>query len=183
VKYAALKAEGHSQREIARELGIPESTLRRLVKRGHPPSTVHGATDHRPPSTVDRPPATVDPLPSTVDRPQADIGAALALALQPVLDRLAALEIGLLQRPANGTPSTVHHNTVDGPPTYPDTSTVHPATVDPQTWELRQLKHSERWTVYVPRAMKEELKQRAAARGLNPSLLVQEALQQWLRAE
>jgi hypothetical protein len=44
--------------------------------------------------------------------------------------------------------------------------------VDPDTWELRQRKHSIRWTVYVPQAMKAELQRRAAARGQNSSLLV-----------
>jgi transposase len=58
-----------------------------------------------------------------------------------------------------------------------------PFTVDPNTWELKQLKHSVRWTVYVPQAMKDELQRRAAARGENPSLLVQEALARWLAGE
>jgi hypothetical protein len=40
-----------------------------------------------------------------------------------------------------------------------------------------------RWTVYVPQAMKEELQRRAAARGENPNLLVQEALARWLAEE
>jgi DNA-binding transcriptional MocR family regulator len=81
---------------------------------------------------------------------------------------------------AEGPPSTVHPGTVDGPP-----STVHrpPSTVHPDTWELKQLKHSVRWTVYVPQAMREELQRRAAARGQNPSLLVQEALARWLAEE
>jgi predicted transcriptional regulator len=52
--------------------------------------------------------------------------------------------------------------------------------VAPDTWELRQLKHSVRWTIYVPQAMKEELQRRAIARGQTPSLLVQEALARWL---
>src|SRR5207247_8342117 len=55
-------------------------------------------------------------------------------------------------------------------------ATVHPARVDQEPWELRQLKHSIRWTIYVPRAMKEELQRRAGARGVNASILVQEAL-------
>jgi hypothetical protein len=55
--------------------------------------------------------------------------------------------------------------------------------VDPETWELKQLKHSVRWTVYVPQAMKEALKLRAAATGQPPSLLVQEALARWLAEE
>jgi hypothetical protein len=55
--------------------------------------------------------------------------------------------------------------------------------VDPDTWELKQLKHSIRWTVYVPQAMREALQRRAAARGQNPSLLVQEALARWLAEE
>jgi hypothetical protein len=75
-------------------------------------------------------------------------------------------------------PSTVHPGTVDGPPAHRPPSTVHP-----ETWELKQLKHSVRWTVYVPQAMREELQRRAAARGQNPSLLVQEALARWLAEE
>jgi Ribbon-helix-helix protein, copG family len=55
--------------------------------------------------------------------------------------------------------------------------------VDPDTWELKQLKHSIRWTVYVPQAMKEALQRRAATTGQPPSLLVQEALARWLAEE
>jgi hypothetical protein len=55
--------------------------------------------------------------------------------------------------------------------------------VAPHTWELKQLKHSIRWTIYVPQAMKEELQRRASTGGQNPSLLVQEALAQWLAEE
>jgi hypothetical protein len=40
-----------------------------------------------------------------------------------------------------------------------------------------------RRTVYVPQAMREKLQRRAAARGENPSLLVQEALARWLAGE
>jgi transposase len=58
-----------------------------------------------------------------------------------------------------------------------------PSTVDHHTWELKQLKHSIRWTIYVPQAMKEELQCRASTRGQHPSLLVQEALAQWLAEE
>jgi Ribbon-helix-helix protein, copG family len=108
---------------------------------------------------VDRPPSTVDPVPSTVHPLQADLTAAVTAALQPVLARLEALETGLARPPPEDRP---------------------PSTVDPDTWELRQLKHSVRWTVYVPRAMKEALQRRAAALGRNPSLLVQEALARWL---
>jgi predicted transcriptional regulator len=55
--------------------------------------------------------------------------------------------------------------------------------VDCDAWELRHLKHSERWTIYVPRAMREGLKRLAAARGQHPSLLVQEALRRYLTEE
>ena len=41
-QFDALKAQGHSEREIADALGIPRTTLRReLQKREGPPSTVH----------------------------------------------------------------------------------------------------------------------------------------------
>jgi hypothetical protein len=40
-----------------------------------------------------------------------------------------------------------------------------------------------RWTIYVPQALQEVIKRRAAARGQNPSLLVQEALARWLAEE
>jgi hypothetical protein len=104
----------------------------------------------------------VDPPPSTVHPLQADLTAALTATLQPVLARLDALENGLAQPPPADRP---------------------PSTVDSETWELQQLKHSVRWTVYVPQAMKEEIQRRAAACGENPSLLVQEALARWLAEE
>jgi hypothetical protein len=110
----------------------------------------------------DRPPSTVDLLPSTIDHLRADLQAVLSAALQPVLTRLEALETGLSrQRPDDRPPSTVH----------------------PDTWELRQLKHSVRWTVYVPQALQEEIKHRAAARGQNPSVLIQETPGRWLAAD
>lgn len=91
-----------------------------------------------------------------------------------MLTRLDALETGLARQPHDDRPpSTVDPVTVDRPP-----STVHP-----DIWELKQLKHSVRWTVYVPQAMKEELQRRAAARRQNPSLLLQEALARWLAEE
>ena len=55
--------------------------------------------------------------------------------------------------------------------------------MDPHTWELKQLKHSIRWTIYVPQSMKEDLQRRASTRGENPSVLVQEALVRWLAEE
>jgi hypothetical protein len=118
--------------------------------------------------------------PSTVDRPPGEIGAAVSAALQPLLARLEALEAAVEGRPAGAEASTVHRPRSQRLPSAPDTSTVHPATVDPEAWELRQLKHSVRWTIYVPRAMQEEIKRRAAAAGRNPSLLVQQALRRWL---
>jgi hypothetical protein len=60
-----------------------------------------------------------------VDCLQADISAGLAAALQPVLTR-DALEMGPVQQSHDARPSTVH----------------------PEAWELRQLKHSERWIIY-----------------------------------
>jgi hypothetical protein len=110
----------------------------------------------------------VDPAPSTVHPLQADLTA----ALQPVLARLEALETGLTrQPPEDRPPSTVHPGTVDGPPSHRPPSTVHP-----ETWELQQLKHSVRRTVYVPLAMKEEIQRRASARGQPPSVFLQELL-------
>jgi hypothetical protein len=58
-----------------------------------------------------------------------------------------------------------------------------PSTVAPDTWELRQLKHSIRWTIYVPLAMRKELKRGAAVRKQYPSMLVQETLARWLAEE
>jgi len=69
---------------------------------------------------------------------------------------------------------------VDRPPSTID---PQPSPVDPPTWELKQLKHSIRWTIYGPQAMKEELQRRASTRRQNLSLLVQEALAQWLAEE
>ncbi len=140
---------------------------------GHPPR--HGAVPSASPATARADPAsaagrflsesagagaclcrgsTVNRLPYIVDHLRADLQAVVTAALQPVLARLEALGTGLA-RPHTG----------DRPP-----STVHP-----DTWELKQLKHSVRWTVYVPQAIRDELQRRAAARGQNPSLLVQVA--------
>jgi hypothetical protein len=52
IRYDALKAEGHSEREMARALEIPRTTLQRaLQRRERPPSTVHDTADDRPRST------------------------------------------------------------------------------------------------------------------------------------
>ena len=40
-----------------------------------------------------------------------------------------------------------------------------------------------RWTVHVPVALQQAVKQRAASRGLHPSQAVQEALRQWVAEE
>jgi transcriptional regulator with XRE-family HTH domain len=170
-RYEELKGQGYSQRAIARELGMAESTLRWLVSRDRPPSQVELSTVNCPPDHV---------APSTVDQLLADIRTTLAAELQPLRARLEALETAIATRPAEHAPPTVHHDPVEGPPSHPDTSTGPPSTVHPETRELSQLKRSERWTVYVPRAMKDELKRRAGARGQHPSLLVQEALRRYL---
>jgi DNA-binding transcriptional MocR family regulator len=189
-RFIELWSQGLTTDAIAEALGVPKGTARSraytLQQQGkiatrprggpharrvvqarqtgeHPPSTVH-----RPPE--DRPPSTVDPAPAPVDQLRTDLTTALTTALQPVLARLEALERGLAQRPGEGPPSTVHPETVDRPP----------STGDPDTWELKQLKHSVRWTIHVPQALQEEIKRRAAARGRHPSLLVQEALARWL---
>jgi hypothetical protein len=180
-EYDKLKGEGYSQRAIALALGIPESTLRDLLKRGRPPSQGPSSIIHHPPD--DRPPPTVDHVPSTVDHLQATISAALTAALQPVMARLEALETGLVQRPSTGQTSTIHHPPDDRLPSPPKTSTLSPSTVDREAWEFRQLKHSERWTIYVPRALKAEIKRRAAARQQHPSLLIQELLWQALKEQ
>jgi hypothetical protein len=197
-RFIALWNAGTETAAIAQQLGIPRGTVssraHTLVRQGkiqprpkggnYPRQKAQGrsgaeggsSTVHRPRSTVHPAPSTVDPVPPTVHPLQADLTAALTAALQPVLARLEALENGLAQRPyEDRPPSTVHPDTVDGPPSHRPPSTVHQ-----NTWELKQLKHSIRWTVYVPQAMKEELQRRASARGVNPSLLVQEALQRWL---
>jgi hypothetical protein len=100
--------------------------------------------------------------PSTVDHLRADLQAAVTAARQPVLARLEALEAGLARPPHDDGPRSI---------------------VDPETWELKQLKHSIRWTVYVPHTMKEELQRRAAARGENSLVRVQAALARWLAEE
>jgi hypothetical protein len=198
-RFIALWQAGTETAAIAQALGIPVGTVssrahvlqlqgkiqarprggshsRRVAQARQggerPPSTVHRLPSDRPPSTVDPGPSTVHPLPT-------DLTSALTAALQPVLARLDALEQGLAPRPREDRPpSTVHPATVGGPPSHRP-----PSTVDPDTWELKQLKHSIRWTVYVPQAMQEEIKRRAAARGQNPSILVQEALTRWLAEE
>jgi hypothetical protein len=175
----ALLREGLSQREIARRTGIPRSTLQVQIKH----LDVHGGppTVDRRPSPVDRPPgqrppSSVDRGPSTVD-----LQALLTAALQPVMARLEALETGLARpRPEDRPPSTVdpHTSTVD-PHTVdrpPNTMTRPPSTVDPSTWELRELKHSVRWTIYVPQTMKDEIQRRARDRRQPPSVILQELL-------
>jgi hypothetical protein len=129
----------------------------------------------------DRQLSTIHPLPSTIDQLQA----ALTAALQPVLARLEALETGLARPPADDRPpstvdphtSTVDPSTVDRPP---NTVTRPSSTGDPPTWELRELKHSVRWTVYVPLAMKEEIQRLARDRQQPPSVVLQELLWQAL---
>jgi DNA-binding transcriptional MocR family regulator len=197
--FIALWQQGATHEAIAQQLGCPVGTVKSrahtLARQGKLQARPRGgayphlraqarpegeggpSTGHRPPSTI--PPSTVDPIPSTVHPLHADLTAALTAALQPVLARLEALETGLARQGADDRPpSTVHPGTVDRPPTHRP-----PSTVDPKTWELQQRKHSVRWTVYVPQAVKEELQRRAAARGQNPSLLVQEALMRWLAEE
>jgi transcriptional regulator with XRE-family HTH domain len=180
-----LLAEGISQREIARRLGIPRTTLQEYLKRQglagqRPPAA---STAARGPSTVDVPPvrpspSTVDPLPSTVDQLRLDLQAAVTAALQPVLTRLEALETGQARPPAGDhPPSTVDPETGQGPPVD-----RHPSTVDPQTWEMRPVKHSVRWTIYVPQRLKDEITRRADTRHQPPSLIVQELLWQALNA-
>jgi DNA-binding transcriptional MocR family regulator len=197
-QFIQLWQEGASYQAIAQAMRCPLGTVASRSaalaaqgkitprQRGGAKARQEGSPADRPPSTVHRPrstvhpvPSTVDPRPSTVDHLREDLQAALTAALQPVLARLEALEAGLARPPHdNHPPSTVHPGTVDGPPSHRP-----PSTVDPDTWELRQLKHSVRWTVYVPQAMKEELQRRAAATGQTPSLLVQEALARWLAEE
>jgi hypothetical protein len=69
------------------------------------------------------------------------------------------------------------HGTVDRPPIHRPSSTV-----DHPTWELRELKHSVRWTVYVPLAIKEEIQRLARDRQQPPSVVLQELLWQALRS-
>jgi hypothetical protein len=171
-----LLAQGLSQREMARRTGIARSTLQGRIKllglQGGP-STVDRPPDERPPAPVDRRPSTVD------------LQAILTAALQPVLARLEALETGLARPhrddrlPTTVDPhtSSVDPHTVDRPP---NTMTRPPSTVDPSTWDLRELKHSVRWTVYVPLAMKEEIQRRARDRQQPPSVVLQELLWQAL---
>jgi hypothetical protein len=155
-------------------MGIPRSTvqvrIKRLGRQGGP------STVDRLPSPVDRPPderppSTLHPLPSTVDQLQA----APTAALQPVLARLDALETGPARPPSTADrPPT----TVDPPPSPVDRPS---STVDPHTWEFRELKHSVRWTIYVPLAMKEEIQRRARERQQPPSVILQELLWQALQ--
>jgi len=167
---------GLSQREIARRTGMPRATVQRRLQRlglqggslpvDRPPLPVDRPPDERPPSIL-------YPLPSTVDQLQA----ALTAALQPVLARLDALETGLVRPPstADRLPPTVDQppSPIDRPP---GTLTRPPSTVDPSTWELRELKHSVRWTIYVPLAMKEEIQRLARDRQQPPSVVLQELL-------
>jgi hypothetical protein len=169
-------AAGLSQREISRRSGVARATIQLRMKRlglqggpspvDRPPAPVDRPPDERPPSTTHRPPPTVDQL-----------QAALTAALQPVLARLDALETGLARPPSTGgrPPATVDptRSPVDR---VPHTVTRPPSTVDPALWELRELKHSVRWTIYVPLAMKEEIQRRARDRQQPPSVILQELL-------
>jgi DNA-binding transcriptional MocR family regulator len=186
-RFIALWQEGLTTEAIAQQLGIAAGTARSraytLQQQGKIQPRPRGGPRARrvvqARGSGDRPPSTVDPGPSTVYPLQADLTAALTSALQPVLARLEALETGLAQpHQDDRPPSTVHPGTVDRPPSHRP-----PSTVDPDTWELKQLKHSVRWTVYVPQAMQEEIKRRATALGQHPSLLVQKALARWLVEE
>jgi DNA-binding transcriptional MocR family regulator len=107
-----------------------------------------------------------------------ELAAALGCPLSTVASRSAALVAqGKIQpRPRGGAYPSRRARARSG-------DEGGPSTVHPDTWELKQLKHSIRWTVYVPQAMREELQRRAAAPGQNPSLLVQEALARWLAEE
>lgn len=166
--------QGLSQREIARRTGLARATLyRRFQRLGIVQAASTGA---RGPSTVDAPPvhpppSTVDPPPSTTDQLRLDLQAALTAALQPVFTRLEALETGLARPPSTVHGGTVHPSAGQGPP-----ADRPPSTMDQQTWELRQLKHSVRWTVYVPQALKEEIQRQARARQQHPSVFLQELL-------
>jgi DNA-binding transcriptional MocR family regulator len=124
--FIALWQQGTGQQELAARLGVPIGTIKSRAsalarqekiqarpKGGAYPRQRHQAQQeeapsavHRPP--VDRPPSTVDHGPSTVHPLQADLTAALAAALQPVLARLEALETGLTRQPGGRPPSTVH---------------------------------------------------------------------------
>ena len=170
---------GLSQREITRRTGIPRSTLQKRLKR----LGLHGGPSpvDRPPTPVDcppddRPPSTLHPLPSTVEQLQV----ALTAALQPVLARLDTLEMGLARPPADVRPPSI----VDPHPSTVDPSTVDrpSSAVDHPTWELRELKHSVRWTIYVPLVMKEEIQRLARDRHQPPSVVLQELLWQALRS-
>ena len=186
-EFITLWQQGRSHEAMAQALGIPVGTVKSrahaLQQRGLIQARPRGGTSPRqparPPSTVHRPRSTVDGGPSIPDHLRTDLQAALTVALQPLVARLEALETGLTrQQPEDRPPSTVHPGTVDRRPAHRP-----PSTVDPDTWELKPLKHSVRWTIYVPQALQEEIKRRAAARGQNPSLVVQEALAQWLAEE
>lgn len=174
-EYDELKRQGLSDRAIARQWDIAWSTFQwHKKRRDGPPSTIHGTPGEHPPSPTDL-------LPSTVDRLLADIRATMTAELQPLQARLEALETAVGLARTGAEPSTGDRPPADRIPSTHEAPTVPPSTVDREAWEFRQLKHSVRWTIYVPLRMQEEIKQLAAARRQHPSLLVQELLWQALK--
>jgi hypothetical protein len=105
------------------------------------------------------------------------IGAALGIPAGTARSRAYTLQqVGKIQpRPRGGkrVRSTVHPATEDRPPSTVDPV---PSTVEAEPWELHQLKHSVRWTIYMPQTLKAEIQRRAQARGQPPSVFLQELI-------
>ena len=144
-RYDRLKAQGHSERDIADALGIPRTTLRRAIEKRQGP-----------PAPVQTPVQTTD----TGAVSSVDIGAVQGLATGAVqrLDRLEAEVQGLttlvqsfadrLEQPPGSTP--VQITTL---PPYPKGEAV-------------------RWNVWILDAIREEIATLAAERDPSPSQLV-----------
>jgi hypothetical protein len=152
-RYDRLKAQGHSERDIAGALDIPRTTLRRaLEQRQGPPAPVQTPVQKKDTGAV----SSVD-----IGAEQGfDTGAVQRLDhLEEQVVALTTLVKALAERmPAIPEPTPVQITTL---PPYPKGKAV-------------------RWNVWILDAIREEIATLAAERDMAPSQLVQEVLWQWL---
>ena len=142
-----LLAEGVSQREIARRLGIPRTTLQEYLKR-------QGLA-------VQRPPAAPAPQGPTA----APAAPAMTFVAVPELQEMIEL-----LRNLNARVESLEQTRV--PPALP-ASTAPPATPAPPAAERKDI---QQWTVRLSKALIEHIKAVAYARRVHPSELVEDWL-------
>jgi hypothetical protein len=173
-RYDRLKAQGHSERDIAGALGIPRTTLRRALEKrqGLPRRSESGG----PPAPVQKPAQNTDTgaeYRADTDAEQhidtgavssVDIGAVHGLDTAAVqrLDRLEDQVVALttlvksLAERMSATPGPTPVQ-ISALPPYPKGKAV-------------------RWNLWILEAIREEVASLAAERDLSPSQLVQELL-------